>query len=150
MIKNLLIGFLLSLASICLASESLPEIITFPQGIVEGGLPMSEDAICIAWTVKSEAGGEPVKGKRAIIDVILTRMRQRNMTACQVLKEPFQFSGFTKHTKLRVTIEQLTELEMLINMEPVVEGCSSFHAVYVHPKWHLKFCKRVGRHLFYY
>lgn len=114
-------------------------------------LPMShEDSICTAWVIYSETGDVGIIAARAVLDVVLTRMKNRNMTACQVVKEKSQFSGYTKHTKMNVTEHQLTWAALAYRMHPVVEGCEYFHANYVHPNWkNVRVCAHIGEQTFY-
>ena len=112
---------------------------------------LSNDAACIALTLHKEAATEGLLGKKAVLDVIQTRMHESGKTACQVIKEPNQFSWVTSSTKLVATKEQLTTYRFVSKMPPVVKGATHFHTSYSNPKWrkHMKFVGRIKHHLFY-
>lgn len=57
---------------------------------------MLDDVRIVALTIENEAGGEGVKGMRAVGNVIENRMRQRRLTAAQVCKQPHQFSCWNR------------------------------------------------------
>ena len=105
----------------------------------------------MAWVIHDEARGESLKGARAVMDVILARMQQRKQTACEVVKEPSQFSGYRPGVFLKITKEMLTRYAIVSKMSPVAAECEYFHATYVHPVWRIKLkrCKQVGKHIFY-
>ena len=111
----------------------------------------SDDPICLAWVVDSEARGEPLQAAKAVYDVIQHRMLVRKKTACEVVKEAHQFSGYHKGMHLHVDDLMLTRVEKLRKMAPVVRDCGYFHAVYVKPAWRLKMqkCKQIGGTIFY-
>ncbi len=115
-------------------------------------LIVSQDDInCTAYIIWDEARGEPLQGQRAVLDVILTRMVKRDMTACQVIKQPRQFSGWHLGMKMSVTKQMLTTYEIVSNMKPVVEQAEFFHAEYVKPAWRLRLdkIKQIAHHIFY-
>ena len=112
---------------------------------------LSNDAACIALTLHKEAATEGLLGKKAVLDVLQTRMNESGKTACQIIKEPNQFSWVTKDTKFVATKEQLTTYRFVSKMLPVVKGATHFHTSYSNPKWrkHMKFVGRIKHHLFY-
>ncbi len=112
---------------------------------------LSDDPICLAWVVSNEAKGEPLRGQKAVYDVVQHRMSLRKKTACEVVKEAHQFSGYHKGMHLHVDDLMLTRLEKLRKMAPVVRDCDYFHAVYVKPAWRLKMqkCEQINNHIFY-
>lgn len=116
-------------------------------------LPESRYAedVCLAWVVHDEARGEPLKGQRAVLDVVLKRMKKSGKTACQVVKKKKQFSGYTKGMLLRVNHEQFKRLQQLRKMKPVVPEATHFHAEAVAPSWarNMIKCGKVGRHVFW-
>jgi len=91
--------------------------------------------VCMAWILASEARGEPVEGQRAVMDTILNRMWQRKLTACETLKQPFQFSGYRQGMKLHVSKEDLQRVEKAHTMKPVAPSAEFFHNKSVKPKW---------------
>lgn len=117
--------------------------------------PLPDDDLCLAWVIKDEARGEPLKGQRAVLDVVLKRMEVRKLTACEVVKESKQFSGYKPgmEFKLHKNVDEkdLTRLYNLRKMNPVVEQSTYFHAEYVKPDWRHKMKRilQVGKHIFY-
>lgn len=112
---------------------------------------LSNDAACIALTLHKEAATEGLLGKKAVLDVLKTRMSESGKTACQVIKEPNQFSWVTKDTKFVATKEQLTTYRFVSKMKPVVEGAKYFHNTSMKPSWTRKMKPKlkIRRHIFY-
>jgi N-acetylmuramoyl-L-alanine amidase len=112
---------------------------------------LSEPSKCLAWVIHDEARGEPQKGARAVLDAILTRMKKRNKTACEVIAEPRQFSGYKPYIEFKVDDKMIASYEAIQKLPPVVAGCDYFHARSVSPAWRHKMtpCKQVGNHIFY-
>jgi len=107
---------------------------------------------CKAYTILREAGGESLKGKRAVLDVVENRMRLRDMSACQVMSQKGQFSFFTKTTQVIVTKEALTDYFKVANMRRVLKkDVEYFHNVDVTPEWANSMINvsNIGRHRFY-
>lgn len=138
-----MIRFLLTilLAVSCSALAEPTEVIREPVSVVQ----------CGAWVIHDEARGEPLKGARAVLDVVKERARLSGKTVCDVVKQPKQFSGYRKGQSFHVTAEQVERYWAVARMKPVVKGSTHFHATYVSPKWteKMKRTKRVGRHIFY-
>lgn len=135
--------WLLALVLVFTCSELAvpPEVIKRPVTATE----------CLAWVINDEARGESLKGARAVLDVVLRRMKLRKKTACQVVAEPKQFSGYKPGVFLGITQEMLTKYEVVNKMPPSVPNCEYFHANYVSPYWNngLVKCKQIGNHIFY-
>lgn len=51
--------------------------------------------MCLALTVYYEGRGESQIGQLAITEVVVNRASERNLTICQVIKQPKQFSWYT-------------------------------------------------------
>ena len=115
------------------------------------GFSEASNVDCLAIALYKEAATEGLLGKKAVLDVIQTRMNESGKTACQIIKEPHQFSWVTKDTKFVATKEQLTTYRFVSKMPPVVKGATHFHTSYSNPKWrkHMKFVGRIKHHLFY-
>lgn len=106
---------------------------------------------CLAWVVHDEARGEPLKGARAVLDVVLARMKATGKSACEVIAQPRQFSGYKGHKALyELSDETLRRFVKVAKMKPVAVECKHFHATYVRPVWATKMrvCFRIGRHVF--
>lgn len=107
--------------------------------------------VCMAWVIHSEARGEPPKGQRAVMDVVLRRTEIRKKTVCEVVKESGQFSGYKHGMELAADEEMLQRLRDVRRIPPVAPYASYFHSKQVKPSWRTKM-KRVlsiGGHVFY-
>ncbi len=60
---------------------------------------LSNDEACLAVAMHKEASGEGLLGQRAVLDTIQQRMKDKHKTACQIIKEPGQFSWDTTDAK---------------------------------------------------
>lgn len=112
---------------------------------------LSNDAACIALTLHKEAATEGLLGKKAVLDVLKTRMNESGKTACQIIKEPHQFSWVTKDTKFIATKEQLTTYRFVSKMPPVAKGAKYYHNKSVKPSWakRMRVKLKVKNHYFY-
>ncbi len=108
----------------------------------------SNESNCLAVAIHKEASGEGLFGQRAIVDVIQERMKEKHKTACQVIKEPGQFSWSTEN--ISPTKKQLTRYKFVASIPPVVKGARYFHNTSVSPKWarKMKVKAKIGRHYF--
>jgi spore germination cell wall hydrolase CwlJ-like protein len=109
---------------------------------------------CMAWVVHDEARGESLKGARAVLDVVLRRMKKTGKSACDVVSAPRQFSGYSERKVYNVTLTNKEALQRFIQvakMKPVAVQCTHFHATYVRPAWATKMtrCVRIGKHIFF-
>lgn len=123
-----------------------------PRTIPPAPVPViSSETKCAAWVTWDEARGEPLKGARAVLDAVIARMHKRNKTACEVVKERYQFQGYKPGITKEIPDEALTRYEAVRKMPPVTANCEYFHATHVHPAWSFKMrrCKQVGNHIFY-
>lgn len=109
------------------------------------------DSHCLAWVVWDEARGEPVESRRAVLDAVRERMKQKGKTACEVIAEPRQFSGYKLSYVQQVDENMLTMYEEADRIKPQVRGCAYFHATYVSPSWASKLtkCATINKHVFY-
>lgn len=112
---------------------------------------ITRDDICMAWVINDEARGEPVRGQRAVYDVVKHRMEIRKLTACEVVKEPYQFSGYHRGMRLTATEEMLQRLSKVRRIAPVASNATYFHSNKVRPKWahKMKRILTIGKHAFY-
>lgn len=111
----------------------------------------TEDDICIAWVLHDEARGEPLRGQRAVYDVVKRRMKKRNLTACEVVKQPYQFSGYKRGMELAADEDMLQRLSKVRKIPPVAPNASYFHSKQVKPSWKdkMKRVLSIGNHVFY-
>lgn len=112
---------------------------------------IASDAECIAVALYKEASTEGLLGKRAVMDTIITRMKASGKSACQVIKEPNQFSWVNSQRPIKATKEQLTTYRFVSKMKPVVEGARYFHNKSVKPAWvkKMRVKLKIKNHYFY-
>lgn len=128
--------------------------------------------LCLALTVFQEARGEPVVGQRAVAAVMLNRARIRNMTVCDAVMEPGQFTFHPEkyivrarvggEVRYRVSEDRLPTRKK--GWKAAVEAAKYaiahpleypdiefFHAVRVRPAWKrtYKYVFTIGNHVFY-
>ena len=111
---------------------------------------IASDSECIAVAIYKEASGEGLLGQRAVYDIIQQRMKDKHKTACQVIKEPGQFSWNT--SSISATKKQLTRYRFVSRIPPVVKGAAYFHNKNINkPSWarKMKVKAKIGNHVFY-
>lgn len=139
---KLLLGLLLALSCTDLAIEARVS-------------PIDQNLVCKAWVVKDEARGESMKGQRAVLDVVLKRMSTRHLTACEVVMQESQFSGYKKGVEIalhkNVSEKDLDKYTEVDKMGSQCSECTHFHATYVKPNWRNKMKRllQIGKHVFY-
>lgn len=113
--------------------------------------PLQPELICLAWVVADEARGESLRGARAVYDVVKHRMAVRKKTACGVVMEKKQFSGYRPGMDMHVNALMINRLWRVQRMRPVVPKAEYFHATYVKPLWaeQMKQKLKIGLHIFY-
>lgn len=108
---------------------------------------------CLLSAIVYEAGGESVRGKKAVMQVVKNRAKIRQLTICKVISEHHQFSWYGKKPikKLTKSFKQL--LQELEQMDEVFDGVAIeyFHNTSVKPAWakKLHYVGRVNKHKFY-
>ncbi len=110
------------------------------------------DKDCKAFILFKEANLEPMRAKKAVLDVVNTRMKVKKKSACQIMKEKHQFSFYRPKMKIVVDKEMLEVYDKVNRMQPVFKEAQFFHHVKVKPKWNyrkLKYLGTVGSHRFY-
>lgn len=111
---------------------------------------VTQEDMCKALTIYKEANVESLAGKRAVLDVIQTRMRKQQKSACLIIKQPKQLSWVTRKTRLHATKEMLTTFYKIDKMAPVYKNAEFFHNTSVHPNWKgLRRIGKIGGHIFY-
>lgn len=110
---------------------------------------LANDTACMALAIHKEASGEGLFGEVAVRDVIQQRMKDKHKTACQIIKEPGQFSWDT--SEIKATKQQLTRYRFVAKMLPVVHEARYFHNRNVKPSWakKMRVKAKIGKHLFY-
>jgi N-acetylmuramoyl-L-alanine amidase len=116
------------------------------------------DAVtCVAITIYHESRGEPERGRIAVAVVVRNRMRERHLSACAVVFEPWQFS-FTAEPIGRLVPRDLgawsrslrEAYRVLIQGEGRMAWNHFVAPAVVRPSW-LRSCKsreQIGAHLF--
>jgi spore germination cell wall hydrolase CwlJ-like protein len=131
-----------------------------------GGL--SREASCLATAIYFEARGEPLKGQKAVAEVIMTRagsgrypgsicgvvyQNSHQHLACQFTftcdgkaDRPRDMAAWTQSKRIAVAA-----LSKAKNKRPITKWATHYHATYVNPRWASKLRKtaRIGTHIFY-
>lgn len=108
----------------------------------------ASDEICLAVALFHEANTEPMKSKRAVYDVINSRMLDNGKSACDTIRERNAFSFVRRNTSWRVTDEMTEQLYEVMMMPRVLdERYKYFFNKHLHPVWAKKMvCRVVGEH----
>jgi spore germination cell wall hydrolase CwlJ-like protein len=138
------------------------------DGVVlpKGGL--SKEAGCLATAIYHEARGEPLKGQKAVAEVIMTRAQSGRYpgSICGVVYQnshqhlacqfTFTCDGRTDKPRdmdawnlsKRIAIAAMTRAK---NKRPITKWATHYHATHVSPRWASKLRKtaRIGTHIFY-
>ena len=131
----------------------------------------STEKKCLAEAIYYEARSESFKGKIAVANVILERMKRKDFpnTICKVVHDGVYWKGHIVRNKCAFSFycdgkpERMLDLKAredayniaelaLNNVElTTTAGSTHYHAVYVSPKWakNYTFMGRVDTHLFY-
>ena len=118
--------------------------------------PVSKETNCIALAIQREAGGESMKGMRAVGHVIVNRANSGLYPndVCKVVFEKHgnkcQFSWVcSKHYSLNISEKALLAAQLALSEPDITYNAISFHVTRVHPKWHLNRTITIGSHVFY-
>ncbi len=112
-------------------------------------------------TVIAEAAGEGDEGMAGVAHVIQNRSKMRGQSIGDVVRDPHQFTGYSKPGP--TAQEAMRDPEMRARAEGIVSavlagqgvdptnGADHYHADYVSPDWAkgMAETKRIGNHLFY-
>ena len=125
---------------------------------------------CLSLNVYHEARGEPDAGQLAVAYVTLNRARRKQMTVCDVVVEPYQFSWTTGGVMMRANgwtlmphtvptelkalqkAVQIAQAAMLGRVQDPTLGALFYHADYVSPNWKSSMTQiaAIGQHVFYH
>lgn len=147
-----------------MATGSL-ERVSLLTGIPQAG-PQYETALkCMTQAVYYEAANEPLRGKKAVAQVVLNRMRHSAYpnSVCGVVYEGSnqrvcQFSFTCDGSLLRRPMadkwkqsREVAAAALAGSTEPSVGTATHYHADYVLPRWAFKLGKleKIGLHIFY-
>ena len=119
------------------------------------------DLFCLAKNIFHEAGTQSAKGKMAVAEVTVNRMKDPRFSGnvCSVVFAANQFSwannrhlrwshpsGEQWNESMRIAQQVLDEGKRIKGMENVL----FYHADYVHPHWkHVTRLAQIGAHIFY-
>ena len=125
------------------------------------GVPLDEQANCIAVAVYHEARGETLEGQLAVARVIMNRAVSGRYPAswCGVVKQPWQFS-FVRNGRMPSVDEGstawrnalgVTRLAINNAVQSVPTDTLWYHANYVAPSWGRRLTRvsQIGAHIFY-
>ena len=127
------------------------------------GVPLDEEANCMAVAVYHEARGETVEGQLAVARVIMNRAASGKYpsTWCGVVKQPWQFSFVNPRTGYMPGVDQasaswrkalgVTRLAMANAVPSLSNDVLWYHADYVAPSWGRRLTRvnKIGAHIFY-
>lgn len=111
---------------------------------------------CIAQAVYYESKGEPIRGQRAVADVIINRTKRPGFasTPCGVIRQPHQFTNASRW-RIPSAADPLWQRAREIARN-AIEGIGTvstaithFHAVSVRPGWSMRRVAAIGGHVFY-
>jgi hypothetical protein len=127
------------------------------------GVPLDEQANCLATAVYFEARGESLEGQLAVADVVMNRAASGKYpsTWCEVVKQPWQFSFVNPRTGQFPRIDYssaswakaqgIARIAMADVIRTVPGDVLWYHANYVSPSWgrRLTEVSQIGAHIFY-
>ena len=126
------------------------------------GLPLDEEANCLATAVYFEARGESLEGQLAVARVVMNRAASGKYptTWCEVMTQPWQFSFVNPRTGRYPAVtdgdswrkaQGVARLAMANVVETIPTDVLWYHADYVHPSWgrRLSYVDKIGQHIFY-
>jgi spore germination cell wall hydrolase CwlJ-like protein len=113
------------------------------------------DIICLAETIYRESRGEPYKGKLAVGQVVINRVKHSLYPSniCEVVFQKYQFSWTIGFRRFKATEEfKVLALRILLGSHELKTFTAThFHSNYVQPYWgkRLKKVAIIGNHIFY-
>lgn len=115
--------------------------------------------MCLAFTIYMEARGEPEAGRVGVGLVVLNRAEKRNITPCEVIAQPSQFSWYKGSFSLKMLPEDqdgwkksLASAKTAINIfKHDTTKVTYFVEKRLRPKWTNKLYQvaTIGNHTFY-
>jgi spore germination cell wall hydrolase CwlJ-like protein len=116
---------------------------------------------CLAENAYFEAGNQSTKGKVAVTNVVMNRIKDERFpkSACAVVHQKSygkcQFSWVCEGKKrirdmtIFAESKRIAENVYLGNIRDVTRGAKFYHANYVNPKWGMQRVAQIGAHIFY-
>lgn len=166
-------GFCLGMIAMLIAAVfTPPEIVRVPVlRIVEKPVVVKQpyylnaydrkQIACMATNTYHEAGNQSMKGKIAVNNVVMNRVKDPRFpnTPCAVVYEKTggtcQFSWVCEGNKtirnrqMYAASKYAAEQVYLKNVGDVTNGAKFYHATYVNPDWGFKKIAQIGAHIFY-
>lgn len=112
----------------------------------------STDVQCLGSAVYYEARGESLLGQKAVVEVILNRVKRRGLSICEVVLQNKQFSFVSRRTQWLSEEASEKVLKALSRVSEAVGKCAThYHNHTVQPKWAQAFVilRVIGGHIFY-
>jgi spore germination cell wall hydrolase CwlJ-like protein len=116
---------------------------------------------CLAENAYFEAGNQSTKGKVAVTNVVMNRVKDERFpkSACAVVHQKSrgvcQFSWVCEGKKrirnmaMFAESKRVAENVYLGNTKDVTRGAKFYHANYVNPNWGMQRVTQIGAHIFY-
>jgi len=108
--------------------------------------------MCLALTVFYEARGEPTIGQYAVAEVVINRANNRDLSICEVIYEPGQFSGVSKWKKPKsdnpVFLKSLSIAKAALESPTNYTNGANYFRIHS-LKVKNKKVKKIGNHIFY-
>jgi hypothetical protein len=129
-------------------------------GRYSAGVPLDQQATCLATAVYFEARGESTQGQLAVADVVMNRAASGKYpgTWCDVVKQPWQFS-FVRHGEFPAITDAyawakaqgVARVAMANVIRSIPTDVLWYHANYVAPSWGSRLTEAavIGAHIFY-
>jgi len=114
-------------------------------------------SFCLAMILYFEARGEPIDGKLAVADVVLSRADSNKWPdeICKVMKQEKQFSFYTDSLEI-LDVNVFRSMETIAShviggYKPQIVQADHYHTVDVNPSWNkdMKLVRIIGKHKFY-
>jgi spore germination cell wall hydrolase CwlJ-like protein len=136
-----------------------PAILEETARAVQPSPPRRQDDVqqtCIAQAVYYESKGEPMRGQRAVADVIINRTKRPGFasTPCGVIRQPHQFTNASRW-RIPSAADPLWQKareiarNAIAGIGTVSTAITHFHASGVRPGWSMRRIAAIGGHVFY-
>jgi hypothetical protein len=133
-------------------------VVNTSQAGVPYNQPLSKTSLqCLVINAYHEARGEGASGVAAVTEVVLNRSKQRNMSVCDVVYQPHQFSWVKQRPRV-TDVETYNKVGIIVgkylkSKSTLTKGATGFNSMNIYPKGDgTKKCVitvKVGNHTFY-
>lgn len=103
---------------------------------------------CVAQAIFHESRGEPLVGQKAVAHVVLNRAKSRNITPCQVLRQPKQFQIKLRQSYVGQAWKDAYRIASNPGRDPT-SGAIYFKTTNSRVSWKFHFLTKIGGHNFY-